>query len=48
MLEGLKATMSGGGDGGPARALAALTRLITAASGPGRNRGLAVLRAALQ
>ena len=49
VLEGLKATLSdGGGDGGPEAALAALAKLVSAASGPAQNRGLAVLRAALR
>ncbi len=49
MLEGLKATLSDGGDsGGPEAALAGLAKLVSAASGPAQNRGLAVLRAALR
>ena len=51
VLEGLKATLSdgnGGDDGGPEAALAGLAKLVSAASGPAQNRGLAVLRAALR
>ena len=49
VLEGLKATLSeSGGDDGAEAALAGLARLVSAASGPAQNRGLAVLRAALR
>ena len=47
VLESLKLTLSDGGDG-PEAALAGLAKLVSAASGPAQNRGLAVLRAALR
>ncbi len=54
VLGGLKEVLSGGDsvlgrkDGSAEASLAALARLVNAASGPAQNRGLAVLRAALR